>query len=120
MKAQWLNGWTREKFLKQIELMNGFELCTNGPNCYYRHPETGKACFVGVFIPDDKYSIAFEGKSFEIGLFNEIDFPLEPQFMGDLQEIHDTFLFPRLFETIFNTNNLKQAVINYLDKHGLD
>ena len=120
-KAQWLNAWTRETFLKQIEKMNGFELCTNGTDCYYRHPETKKACLVGAFIPDDKYNIEMEGVLFDgySVLFRDIDFPLDGLFMYELQRIHDDLLYSN-FEEKYKTDNLKQAIINYLDKYGLN
>ena len=63
--------------------------------CAYRTPD-GKKCFIGVLIPDSKYNPRIENK----GVFAEdikalLPFSLnakEHKFLGDLQQIHDSYV----------------------------
>ena len=58
----YINGWTRESILKQIEEKNGFLPSKDHQSIdyYYRHPITKLPCLIGAFIPDKDYNLAFE------------------------------------------------------------
>lgn len=111
----WINGYNREKFLSQLQEKNGFNICTDILNlCAYRGviDSNGKmgGCFVGAFIPDEKYSVLIEGDSVDMiydGLEDFMPLPLDQ--MIKLQTLHDTNI----------NDDLKYKVIEFLDKEGL-
>lgn len=70
-KSIYINGFTREKVLAQIKEKNGFEKSEKmvedpfGPEiqqCSYRGDD-GRACLMGVFLPDKYYRTSLEGAS---------------------------------------------------------
>jgi len=87
----YINGWTREKLMKQIRLKNkGYRSYDNG-ECRYRDDDNNQ-CLVGCFIPDVKYSTDMESRSAtciirEFDLYKEM--PLSIERMDSLQFFHD-------------------------------
>jgi len=94
---KWLNDWTEEKFLKQIEKKNGWQRVTGKDEsfCAFRN-DKGFGCIVGAFIPDSKYSSRMERsnnsaqeviKRFKLEKY----MPLDIYDMRDLQNVHDSY-----------------------------
>lgn len=57
-------------------------------NCLYRH--RGMKCFAGALIPDDRYHIGMENKSWETLMEREIVSSKNYPLIQKLQKIHDT------------------------------
>jgi len=90
----YINGWTREKVMKQIRLKNkGYRSYGNG-ECRYRTADNNQ-CLVGCFIPDEKYDREMEGDGscYVIAKYNLEEYmPLRQGLMSRLQAFHDGFL----------------------------
>ena len=57
--------------------------------CRYRGPG-GAKCFIGALIPDDKYSVTFEGLSSVEGILTAAGIDhADTKFSRELQRIHD-------------------------------
>lgn len=96
-----INGWTKAKMIEHIkanfkgksvsQISNSFG---TSEICAYRG-EQGKKCAVGMFIPDNNYSIRMEksdknSAEFVIKNYNlDKDMPLEIRGMEILQNMHD-------------------------------
>lgn len=64
-------------------------------SCFYRLPVTGQPCFVGMLIPDDRYTHEMEGRGASDAMrmaFPELDLdPYDIAFLGELQRAHDDY-----------------------------
>lgn len=113
MKYKLINDWTKESLMERILEKNSFAICTSGRGDRVYRNDEGKACFAGVFIPDELYSKAFEGKVVDgiiqiaPALLNY--FPFGHEGMAALQNIHDS-------QWAHSDVNLKSRVQDFLDQ----
>ena len=106
-----INGWTKEKLIEKIETdFKGKSVGEDGRTCLYRGKQ-GTKCAVGLFIPDELYSLKMEHRSVN-SLLNEFDLlktymPLYNDSMDNLQFIHDNS----------SKGNCKQEMIDWVNNY---
>ena len=91
-----INGFTKEKMIEMIKARNTGDKCMitreDGSSFCSYDDGKGNHCAVGIFMPDGHEGMSYTGGYSR--LFNrypdlKISMPLEPETMGQLQEIHD-------------------------------
>ena len=93
MKYKALNGWTKAKMIKHIKRnFKGKSMDHTDKNCLYR-AEDGRKCAVGMFIPDELYTVEMEGLSSSAVLREHPELvkflPLQQNALDALQSVHD-------------------------------
>jgi len=81
--------------------------------CRYKTPD-GLKCAIGIFIPDDKYKLEFEGRSiYSLERGCEVVFSGEAdvRFASDLQSAHDSCT---------NVPSLRESLYSIARTHRLD
>lgn len=115
MSYNLINGWTKQELMSKIKLeFKGKSLAHETPRtCLYRGPE-GKKCAVGLFIPDELYSQAFENRSY-FSLTNKNPelrkfMPMDEESMNALQFVHDTS----------KIETTKEKILKWIDTNVFD
>lgn len=86
-----------QKILEHMRVQGKFSVNENGA-CRYRSDD-GAKCAAGVFIPDDRYEMGFEGLGLDLDLFGTeqyqrlrsifIEQEIDMRFMEEMQALHD-------------------------------
>lgn len=109
-------GWTKESMLKRIFEKNNNDQCIdNRGQCVYRDLETGNACAIGAFFPDEvaqyldreyrdtdsgiQHVLFHEGDLFQYLPTNDIPF------LKGLQGAHDNAFDSTVYESVENYVN---------------
>jgi len=89
----YINGYTRKKVLNAIKKKTLLKPCKNMGTCFYRGSD-GNKCLIGVFIPDDKYTVRMEycTKTVIETYMLERFMPMNTDRMYKLQRFHDSYL----------------------------
>lgn len=104
----YLNEHTRKSVLTTIEERNGWEQCKHDDQCVYLHPETGRTCLAGAFIPEESHMPTLEG--FPVAGLPDwcaAYWPLAPVGMAELQSLHD---YPLPYRP-YNRQNVRRALM---------
>lgn len=110
------NGWTKEKMKAQIRLKNNGTqaFASRACGCVYR-TETGNACAIGCFIPDDSLALNHLGTVKSLLVSHPDLKRLMPlaggNALSEFQEVHDS---PR------PTGSLHEALFAWIDANVED
>lgn len=101
MKANYINGWNREKVMAQLKKYNNGTRAMKPSSsslgdhtvCSYKD-ENDNRCFIGAFIPDNHSALTKEADVFSLlSKYPDLErkMPIDLLSLGGFQQVHDNY-----------------------------